>query len=329
MYPRISDLFLDAFGLRLPFPIYSFGALVATAILVAAALLKRELDRKYAAGLLPAVTVKADAKDRRAPSTVKVSPGVLTGTLAIIAAVAGVAGSKLFHILENLGEFAADPAGMLFSGGGLTFYGGLITAAVVIAWYVRKKGLAIPRVADATAPGLILAYGLGRIGCYLAGDGDWGICSDLAAKPAWLPGWLWSETFARNILNRDVVADCLTPSPSRALPGEFLPTADGVYPTMLYEFAMCALAFGLLWALRKHPFRAGWLFGVYLMLTGVERFLIELIRVNNRFTFAGLEFSQAEFISVVLFVVGAVIVARTWKRAVPSDAAPALAPSTS
>ena len=325
MYPRISDLFLDLFGVTLPFPIYSFGALVAVAILTAAALLKRELDRKYQAGLLPAITVKADTKDRRGPSTVRVSPGVLTGTIAMIAAVAGVAGSKLFHILENLGEFARDPAGMLFSAGGLTFYGGLITAAVVIAWYVRRKGLAVPRVADATAPGLILAYGIGRIGCYLSGDGDWGICSDLAAKPAWLPTWLWSETFPRNILDRNVVADCLTQSPNRSLPGEYLPAADGVYPTMLYEFAMCALAFGLLWTLRKHPYRAGWLFGVYLMLTAVERFTIELIRVNNRFTFAGLEFSQAEFISVILFVVGAVIVVRTTKRVAPSDAAPVAA----
>src|SRR5690606_9074133 len=92
----------------------------------------------------------------------------------------------------------------LFSPAGLTFYGGLICAGLAIAYYVRKKGLAVPRVADAVAPSLILGYGIGRIGCYLAGDGDWGKCSALSQKPAWIPDFLWSETFPRNILGVDV-----------------------------------------------------------------------------------------------------------------------------
>ena len=144
-------------------------------------------------------------------------------------------GSKLFHILENLDRFAEDPAGMIFSTGGLTFYGGLIVAGLWIAWYVRQKGLRIPDVADAIAPSLLLGYGIGRIGCYLAGDGDWGICSSLANKPGWLPDWLWSETFPNNILNLDVAQRCAL---------EYGPQYDGVFPTMLYEFAMAAALFG-------------------------------------------------------------------------------------
>lgn len=309
MYPRISDLLLDLFGVRSPLPIYSFGAMVAAAILSAAWLLNRELNRKHADGLLPAVAVKGkDAKGRAV--TERVPPGVITGTLAVIAALAGIAGSKVFHLLENLDSFALDPAGMLFSTSGLTFYGGLIVAGFSIAYYVRRKGLPAAGVADAVAPGLILGYGIGRIGCYLSGDGDWGVCSRLADKPGFLPARLWSETFPRNILGENVLAGCGA-------------GFNGVYPTMIYETAMCVAAFALLWALRKHPYRMGWLFGIYLILTGVERFLIELIRVNNVGTYLGIPATQAQVISVVLAIAGAVIVALTMRRAPLAPVTPA------
>ncbi|HYE59447.1 MAG TPA: prolipoprotein diacylglyceryl transferase family protein, partial [Rhodothermales bacterium] len=171
------------------------------------------------------------------------------------------------------------------------------------------------------------------IGCYLAGDGDWGVCSRLEDKPGWLPGRLWSETFPRNVAGPDmsvydVKADCLMQNPGD-LRGEFLAGADGVFPTMLYEFAMCGLAFGILWMLRKHPYRAGWLFGVYVILTAVERFLIELIRVNNEFPLFGLQVTQAQVISVLLLIGGLVIIARTMKRAGTPEApmTPAAAPT--
>ena len=325
MYPRLSDLLTDAFGISFPLPIYSFGAMVATAILLAGWLLARELDRMHGAGQMPALRVKAPAAPARpaagsraggakspraerpsaerprtgSDGTVAAMPSAIGNRLVLLAALTGVAGSKLFHILENLGDFAADPAGMIFSSGGLTFYGGLITAALAIAWTVRRAGLPVARVADAVAPGLILGYGIGRIGCYLAGDGDWGVCSRLADKPAGLPSWLWSETFPRNILGLDI-------------PGGICPPGfDGVYPTMLYEFALCLAAFGLLWALRRHPWRAGWLFGLYLVMTGAERFAIELIRVNNVGTYLGIPATQAQVISVVLAVAGVAIMVRT------------------
>lgn len=311
MYPRLSDLLRDLFGVELPLPIYSFGAMVAVAILTAAALTRRELDRMYAAGQLPAVRLKVrDPKGRE--KTEDASPSSLTWTLMLMAAFVGIAGSKLFHVIDYWDRFVLNPVGFLFSPSGLTFWGGLICAGLAIAWYVRKKGLPVPRTADAIAPSLILGYGIGRIGCYLAGDGDWGVCSDPADKPAWVPTFLWTEDFGRNILNVDLAAQC---------PG------GGVFPTMLYETALATLIFGGLWALRRHPFRAGWIFSLYLVLAAAQRFVIELIRVNR--DVAG-ELSQAQVISIGLFVLGLVGLALTTRRVrgdAPADPAPAREPA--
>lgn len=306
MYPRISDLFSDLFGVNVPIPIYSFGAMVAIAILLASWITGKELDRMYNAGLINGVKLpaKGSSKSRKDGNQIH-KPSALIGTVTIIAVVAGFAGSKLFHILENLDQFAVNPIGMIFSTGGFTFYGGLLIAAATIAWYVNKHGISVPRFADAVAPSLILGYGVGRIGCHLAGDGDWGIAADVAAKPSWLPMWLWAEDYPRNILNEDL-------------------SANPVYPTSIYEFIAGVLLFAVLWAVRKHPFKAGWLFSLYVFLAGFERLLIERIRVNNEFDFLGITMTQAELISVVMIALGVVGLAITSKKVSESAAADAL-----
>ena len=223
------------------------------------------------------------------------SPSAIVGTITVIAVAGGIIGAKIFHILENLDDFARAPLAMIFSTGGLTFYGGLIVAALAIGWYLKKKNLSIPAVADAAAPGLILAYGIGRIGCHLAGDGDWGIPADPSARPEWIPTWLWSETYPNNILGIDL-------------------PATGVYPTSIYEFLMCVVLFAILWGVRKHPFLNGWLFSLYLVFAGVERFVIEQIRVNNEFDVFGLVVTQAEVISVLIILAGVYGLVRTSRR---------------
>ncbi|GAB5518086.1 MAG: hypothetical protein RhofKO_03370 [Rhodothermales bacterium] len=298
MYPRLTDIFPDLFGFELPFALYSFGAMVALAAWAAGWVIARELNRMHRAGQIGTVTLTEKGKDGKTRQVMH-PPGIIMTTLTVYAVAIGFAGAKVFHILENLDRFSQDPLGMIFSQGGFTFYGGLVVAAIFVAWYVRRQGLSVPRFADATAPGLILGYGIGRMGCHLAGDGDWGIASNLAAKPEWLPTWLWYETYPRNYLGIDL-------------------SGAGVYPTPLYEIAMCAVIFAILWAVRKHPFRAGWLFSLYLVFNGVERFLIEKIRVNNVFEVFGFQVTQAEVISSLLIVLGLVGLVLTTRRVTPA-----------
>jgi len=294
MYPRLSDLFTDFLGFSLPFPINSFGFMVAMGAMVAAWLLQKEFDRMYQIGQLDGVRMPdPDQKEKGRKRMVTVSPSFLVGTITMLGVGIGFLGARLFHILENLDQFFRSPADMIFTTGGFTFYGGLILGSVAIVRFVRKKGLDLGSVADAMAPGLIIAYGIGRIGCHLAGDGDWGIAADMAAKPDWLPMWLWAETYPNNILGID-----LSMAP--------------VYPTPLYEFLMSGVIFAILWSFRRHAHRTGWLFWVYLVFNGAERYFIEKIRVNNTMELLGVTVTQAELIALILILVGVVGVVRTW-----------------
>lgn len=308
MYPYLSDIFKDLFGIDLPFDIYSFGAMVAIAALTAGWLLGKELDRYYAMGLINGVKAPVDRSTKKNKETSRkqrkqkstsgklVSPSSIVWTVTIIALVAGFSGARLFHILENLDQFAQNPGAMLFSSGGFSFYGGLIMAPLFVIWYLRRQKLSVPIFADSLAPGLMIAYGIGRIGCHLAGDGDWGITSDLALKPDWLPTWLWAETYPKNIY----------------FGGQEL--AQAVYPTPIYEFAASMVIFAVLWSLRKHPFLSGWLFSLYLVFNGIERFLIEKIRVNNEFDLFGLTVTQAEVISTILIILGIIGLVKTTRK---------------
>lgn len=107
--------------------------------------------------------------------TVRIWPHDRVGDFVILALVFGIIGAKIFDNLENWSEFIQDPIGHLLAPTGLTFYGGLIVAAVAICWYAYKKGVKLIHLVDAAAPALMIAYAVGRIGCQVAGDGDWGI----------------------------------------------------------------------------------------------------------------------------------------------------------
>jgi len=285
MYPRLLEIPLPVEFLGMEsITIYSFGAMMAIAFLTAAWLTRSELDRLYLTGTIGPAKISTKSKSGK-KQIAQVSPASMVGTVTVIAVVGGVVGAKIFHILENWGEFMLNPAAMIFSQGGLTFYGGLIVAAGGIIWYVRQSGVSLFRFVDAILPTVLLAYGIGRIGCHLAGDGDWGIPADPDKQPGFIPDWLWGETYPNNIL------------------GQTLPES-GVYPTSIYEFVMASVLFGVLWSLRNHPFKAGWLASLTILFFGVERLLIEQIRVNNLFNVFGLEVTQAEVISVFMIIIG-------------------------
>lgn len=228
----------------------------------------------------------------------QIYPHKRVGDITIVAAISGILGARLFSIGENMSSFYADPLGTLFSGSGLTIYGGLILAFIVVYIYVKKIGIPPIHVMDAVAPALIVGYGVGRLGCLFSGDGDWGI-ENVLAKPDWfiLPDWMWSYSFPRNVLAEGI--------PIEGCVGKYCnQLSPGVFPTPIYEAFFCIIIFLILWALRNKLKVAGSLFFVYCFLNGIERFFIEKIRVNERYDFLGLNWSQAQWIAVGLILVG-------------------------
>jgi phosphatidylglycerol:prolipoprotein diacylglycerol transferase len=196
------------------------------------------------------------------------------------ALVGGVVGARGYYLIENYSQVKHDLLGSVFSGSGLVWYGGAIGGAVgVIAW-MRWRGVLELWMFDLCGTALALGYAIGRIGCQVSGDGDYGIRSNLP----WAMGY----------------------------PHGTVPTPPGVrvQPTPIYEtVAMCLVAY-LLWRLRDRV-RPGVVFALYLVLSGLERFLVEFVRRNSE-VFAGLTSPQLE--SVALFAIGSIWLAVTVRR---------------
>lgn len=277
---------------------------------------------------------------------IRIWPSDRVGDMTIIAAVFGFAGAKVFDNLENWDRFIQDPIGNLFSPSGLTFYGGLIVASLALFLYFRKNKISFINVADAIAPGLMFAYGWGRMGCQIAGDGDWGIINSAFVSDAdgtvqlmdststfnkvltdhgsyyirefgslgavqhasvkpflGLPDWLFAYTYPHNVNNEGIpIFGCTWDNYCNHLP---MP----VFPTSIYEIIACLLIFAFLWAIRKRIKIPGRMFAIYLILNGIERFLVEHIRVNTQYHFLGINPTQAEIISLGLVIGGIVLYA--------------------
>ncbi|MEO6036780.1 MAG: prolipoprotein diacylglyceryl transferase family protein, partial [Saprospiraceae bacterium] len=224
-------------------------------------------------------------------------------------------GAKFFDVFDNWQEFLRAPARVLLSGGGLAFFGGLILGFIAVVSYMYRQKIPFLPTADAVAPALTAGYGVGRIGCQLSGDGDWGLVS--GPKPAtlsWLPDWMWGFTYPHNVLKDP---DTL-PVPSVPIEGchwEYcLQLSQPVFPTPFYEVVMMIGVFGILWALRKRISPPGLLFFIYIGLIAIERFAIEKIRVNVHHNVLGIQMSQAEIIAVSLFIISVVGGIWTWQR---------------
>jgi phosphatidylglycerol---prolipoprotein diacylglyceryl transferase len=240
---------------------------------------------------------KLPAPEKR---TIRIWPQDRVGEVTILALIFGLIGAKLFDIFENWSDFLTRPNDYIFSAEGLTFYGGLICAAIAIWVYARKHKIGFWHLNDAAAPVLMLAYSVGRIGCQVAGDGDWGI-NNIKPKPfSWLPDWMWSYTYPHNVARQG------NPIPGCADKFCF-ELSPPVYPTPFYETIVCLVLFFIIWSFRKRLKIPGTLFALYLMLNGLERFFIEKIRVNNRISIFGFQPTQAEVISTLLFISGVVI----------------------
>lgn len=242
-----------------------------------------------------------EKKKRQLPKpekrVVRIWPEDRVGEITILALVFGLVGAKLFDIFENWSDFLKHPSDYLLSPAGLTFYGGLICATLAIVIYARRHKISLRHLADAIAPPLMIAYAIGRIGCQVAGDGDWGIVNSTPNPFGWLPDWMWSFNYPHNVNEAGVPIPGCTGRYCQQLP-------EPVYPTPFYETIVCTAFFFILWSLRKRLKPFGALFALYLILNGFERFLVEKIRVNNRLDLFGFHPTQAEVISTCLVLAG-------------------------
>jgi prolipoprotein diacylglyceryltransferase len=248
-------------------------------------------------------------------------PSEKTNDIIMLAGLSGVFGSKMFSILENLEGFFADPLGSIFSGSGLNVYGGLIVAFLFVYRYVQRIGIKPIYMMDIGGMGILLGYAVGRMGCQLSGDGDWGIVA--AAQPEWwfLPDWLWSYNYPNNVNNEGIILQGCDPDIYQKALADRL-TAEqrcmeacgmrychqlspGVYPTPVYETIISLLGLAGLWAIRKKNLIPGTIFFIYMIFNGIERFWIETIRVNDKYEYFGVYWSQAQYLSVLFVILGA------------------------
>jgi len=236
------------------------------------------------------------------------------GDIVLQAALWGFIGAKIFHNLENLNDFVKDPIGSLIAFSGLTFYGGLIVATIAIIFYIKKYKIRVIHFADAMAPTMLFAYAAGRIGCHMSGDGDWGIVNPYPKPFSWLPDWAWAYQYPHNVVNEgERIAGCFG-NYCNQLP---LP----VYPTTFFEIIGTFILFLIMWLFRKKVRQPGILTGIYLIFAGVERLLVEQIRVNNKYDFLPFQPTQAELISVFLIIFGIVFLvkAKSWFTLKPAE----------
>jgi phosphatidylglycerol:prolipoprotein diacylglycerol transferase len=240
-----------------PITLGTYGITVAVALIVAFYVIQADLRRRGLAA----------------------DPNVIVG----LTGLAGLAGARLYHLAESPSEFFADPK-LLFSTMGFAWFGSVIAGFITLVLIARHYRIPALQMLDVASPAAALGYGIGRIGCLISGDGDYGI-------PTSLP---WGMSF----------------------PNGIVPTTDRVHPTPIYEFLASLVIFYVLWR-----FGAQWmhnvpdigkLFGVYLLLSGAARFLVEFIRLNPR-SFFGM--TNAQTASLVGMIVGAALLFRHGSRA--------------
>lgn len=200
-------------------------------------------------------------------------PADWTYEMVFAALIGGLVGSRLDYVVQNWDKVSGDLLGNIFSGSGLVWFGGFVGGALGVILWAHWRGFLGWQLFDTASVPLAIGYAIGRIGCQLSGDGDYGIHSSLP----------WAMSY----------------------PDGTVPTTDTVHPTPVYETLAMGIVAAVLWRLRDR-YAPGVLFGLYLMFAGIERFLVEFIR-RNEDVVAGL--TQPQLISLAMLGLGAAIVA--------------------
>jgi phosphatidylglycerol:prolipoprotein diacylglycerol transferase len=251
-----------------PITVYSFGAFMALAALSAAWVVHLELKQR---GYNPE----------------------LASTMVFAAAIGGLIGARLLFIIEDWDNFLRAPLNYIFTGAGFTWYGGLLGGAAAVSWVVKKNHIPWLIGADIAAPALAIGYGVGRLGCHFAGDGDWGTVTDVP----------WAVAYTNAIIGW-----------VHPLTGEPYPPGVRVHPTPIYEFLESLLIFGILWGIKSKRIADGTIAWLYLVLSGIARFVVEFWRVNPK---VALDLSEAQWFSIALMAIGAVMLARSQIKPAP------------
>jgi phosphatidylglycerol:prolipoprotein diacylglycerol transferase len=205
-------------------------------------------------------------------------------SIVAVSTVAGVIGSKLWHVLETPHALMQHPADLLFDRAGFAWYGGLIVGILTLLWQARVYKLKPLQMLDLASPAAAIGYGVGRMGCLISGDGDYGI-------PTSLP---WGMSF----------------------PHGLVPTDQRVHPTPIYELLGALLITWILWRRGgpERPRPIGQITGEYLVLTGIARFLVEFIRINPRILW-GMTNAQLASLGSIAFGFGLILASRAWASA--------------
>lgn len=282
MYPVFFELpdWLPILGGQ---PITSFGVFMLLAFLTAGYVLRAELGRV------------GDDPDK-------------AWDFVFMAVIGGIVGARAYYVLLNFPRLLSDPWGMLFSRGGLVWYGGFLLAAVLVIWEIKRKKMSVPATADLMAPALALAYAVGRVGCFMVGD-DWGRPTDSVFGIRFPRG-----TPATTVQNIEQMFGITVDPELIEKYGQVVP----VHPTQLYEVGLSTLIFFVLWRIRDHGHRKGWLFMIWLALAGLERFAVEFLRAKDDRFFDIL--TVAQVISLAIVAVGVAGVLKT-RRAPETETA--------
>jgi len=253
------------------------------------------------------------ALDKPYKKEVDLKPQDLIGELVFVAAIFGVVGASVFEIIQpnsemTLIELFSDPMNFL---SGLTIYGGLFFGIIGVSLYAWKRNIKPFVLFDALAPTFIIAMSIGRMGCHFSGDGDWGIPYKGDAHPitglpydystTWLanlPEYFWKNNYAHNVINEgEQIAGCVGNYCHQLVPG--------VLPTAIFEIIMFFILFVIMWSLRKRVTHIpGFMFMMFFVVSGIERFPIEMLRVTERYP-SFFNLTQAQIISVFMVIIGA------------------------
>ena len=285
MFPTLHYIIDWLTGWNIPLPVPTFGFFMAISFWLAYWTFTLELKRKQ----------------RQQPPAIPTTIAVprLMDRLLLFCGLIGFAGALLLAKLEDSYNLFHHPLTWFRTYHGLTYYGGLLFGTATYLIILHRKKIVLATALDIGSPGMMLAYGVGRLGCHLAGDGDWGIISS-QPKPHWLgwaPDWIWAAHYPHNVLRQGVFIPGCRLDYCSVLP-------EGVFPTSFYEAVACLLFFLLLWSLRRRLLTPGSMFCLYALLTGFERFFIEFIRITPKHAFLGFALSQAQVISLFLMAIG-------------------------